>query len=1155
MKKIIVLVTLLLTAYCSFAQHYTVRQNSYNQIDLSFKSDQIQCETVKTTDGFFTKISMDEYMPSNKVGYPELPVLSKLLEIPLCDSVVATVSNAVFEEFDAYGLGIKHPIYPVQTNYPKTYTGDRPFDQNKELYRTNAFYAEPLVQVKKIGTMRDITMANICVSPVQYNPVTNKVRVYRSLDVTVSFVSANIPGTYELKSKYGSPAFQVGAAAVINPMERTRNEFSGAPIKYLIVANSMFQNNNNLNQFIAWKKRIGYIVEVAYTSDPNVGTTFNSIKSYIQAQYTNATTENPAPTFLLLIGDVAQLPPYNCPANSSAQIDQHVSDLYYATWTSGDILPDCYYGRFSAQNISQLTPQIDKTLTYEQFTMEDPSYLGKAVLIAGTDATWAPTHADGQINYIYNNYINTNSTTHNYTTVYKHNYDCNSQAATIRNEIGAGVGWANYTAHGSEDGWYQPAFNNSHVSAMQNEGKYGIMIGNCCLTGKFDNSSDCFAETLLRTANKGAVAYIGGSEVTYWPQDYYWAVGARSSCTANPTYDANNLGSYDRVFHTHGENAGIWTSSISAYMQGGNLSVESSNSDASAKQYYWEIYHVFGDPSIRPYQGIPTQMNVLADDMIMLSATSYQVTSAPYAYVALTFDNELITAAFADANGEATLTLPSGLVPGEYELAVGAQNKIQYFKTVTMIVPQGAFVVATDVDLTAASTPDAGSTVNWDLSVKNMGVSTANNAYAKMTTSTPGVTILTDSVYIGTLSADATQNLGNAFRTSFANDMEDATRAIFTVTVYWGSSSSSKNILLNVNAPRMVVESHTVQAPNNASAISPGDLITVNITNKNAGHANLAEALVDLTSNYTGARVITSSSHIHNLGQNQTSDKTFSVQIASTVPDQTLIPLCYHIIYNNRHETDTIFVAIGNAVETFESGNFSQFPWVTNTDNPWEITTYQPYAGTHCARSKTGLSGGGWFSSGESSTLEITLNASQNGNITYFRRVSSEQNYDKFYFYIDGAEMESQSGTVNWGQASFPVEAGIHTYKFEYSKDRSVDEGSDCAWIDNIVFPGMGRMAPQDTTDDVSMSILDHNITTANIAVYPNPTSGQLTVSSNEAIRNITIYDLSGRLVESVNVNADTQVNLNVARLNSGIYFIKTQLENQQTRTSKFIKQ
>lgn len=150
--------------------------------------------------------------------------------------------------------------------------------------------------------------------------------------------------------------------------------------------------------------------------------------------------------------------------------------------------------------------------------------------------------------------------------------------------------------------------------------------------------------------------------------------------------------------------------------------------------------------------------------------------------------------------------------------------------------------------------------------------------------------------------------------------------------------------------------------------------------------------------------------------------------------------------------------------------------------------------------------------------------------------------------------MEAKSGTVAWSQASFPVAAGTHTYKFEYSKDNSQSSGSDCAWVDNIIFPGYGTMAVEDTVDNPD-GIANFNMPTANVSVYPNPTSGQLTVNSNEAIQNIIIYDLSGRVVDMLDINAETTANLNVANLNSGIYFIKTQLVNKQTKTSKFIKQ
>ena len=1141
MKKTFISLFLVL-AVISFAkaQHYTVRHSDFNSVSISFKSDKIQVEDVKTTQGYFSQISMADYQNSITVGCPQLPIMTKLIEIPLCDSVIATVSNAQYDEFDASELGITHPIYPAQISYPKSYSGERTFTQNLEVYQTNQFYAEPLVSVQKSGTMRDVTMASISVAPVQYNPVTNRVRIYKTIDVNVTFANANIPGTYELKSRYGSPMFSLASNAVINSMAQTRYEFSGAPIKYLIIVNSMFADNDQLNLFINWKKRLGYIVEVAYTSDPNVGTTTTSIKNYILTHYNNATAENPAPTFLLLIGDVAQLPSFSC-----STLNNHVSDLYYATWTSNDNLPDCYYGRFSAQNVNQLIPQIEKTLMYEQYTMEDPSYLGKAVLIAGTDAYNAPTYGDGQINYIYNNYINTNSTTHTYTTVYKHNYNCSSQAATIRSEIGAGVGWANYTAHGGETGWSDPSFSNSHVSAMNNANKYGVMIGNCCLTGKFNVSSDCFGEVLLRTPNKGAMAYIGGSEVTYWDEDYYWAVGVRSSISANPTYDANNLGANDRIFHTHGESPRNWTSCISAFLQSGNMSVQSSSS--SRKLYYWEIYHLFGDPSIRPYLGIPTQMMVTADDVIMVGATTYDVIAAPYAYVALTYNNNVVCAAFADGNGNATLNLPA-LTPGEYELAIGAQNKIQYFQTVNAIVPEGAYIVTTDVALSATSAPDAGSIIDWNLSVKNMGVDAASDAYAKMTSETQGVTILTDSVYIGSIAVDGIRDFSNAFRTKLSEDFEDGDMALFTVTVYWGSSNSSKIVSTTVNAANLEVANYTISNVNNTSSFAPGDLVTITFTNKNTGHATLQQATVDLTCNYTGAPVIDPAITISTLAPNQTVNNIFHVQISGDVADHTIIPFYHHRIYNNKHFIDTVYLSIGTAMEDFESGNFSQYDWSNASNHPWEITTESPYSGTYCVRSQTGLS------RNQTSAMQITINSFQAGNISYFRKVSSEANWDKFKFYIDGTEMESQSGTLSWSQASFPVTAGTHTYKFEYSKDGSQDIGSDCAWVDNVIFPGYGTLAPNDTIDSV-VGITNFNIPSANVSIYPNPTSGQLTVNSNEAIESVIIYDLSGRIVEMQNINAETTAHLNVAHLNSGIYFIKTQLLNNQTKTSKFIKQ
>lgn len=1138
-KNILMFGVVLMLVSSTFAQHFNVTRNDYEQVNITFTAADIQVAVEKTQQGCFSKIEMEDYGLSTQVGYPQLPVMSKLLQVPVCDSVIATVTNAQYVEMDAAELGIFNTLYPAQPSYSKSYVGVRQFAINNEVYSKDAFYAEPLVRVEKSGIMRDVCLANIYVSPVAYNPVTKKVRVYRNIEVEVSYVNANIPATYELQTKYGSPMFQSAAEVVANPMPRTREEFNDAPVKYLIVAHSMFQNNADLQDFVNWKKRMGYIVEVAYTSDPNVGTTNTSIRNFVKSKYTNATAENPAPTFLLLIGDHAQIP-----ATNSTEQNSHVTDLYFACWTTGDNIPDCYYGRLSAENVSQLSPQIEKVLMYEQFTMSDPSYLGTAVLIAGTDSYWSPTHADGQINYIYNNYINTTSSTHDYTTVHKHNYNSSSQAATIRSEIGTGCGWANYTAHGGETGWSDPGFSVSQVSSMNNEGKYGVMIGNCCLTGTFNYSSPCFGEALLRTPKKGAMAYIGASEVSYWNEDAYWAVGVRSNITANMTYNANNLGAYDRLFHTHNEAHTNWCTTLGGYVAAGNLAVQSSSTDL--KKYYWEIYHIFGDPSIKPYLGVPSALTVSADDVIMIGSSTYQVSTVPYAYVALTLNNELVAAAFADATGIATLSLPSSLTPGEYELAVGAQNYVQYFKTVNVIVPVGPYVVAKGVTIPAGEYPINGTSFHYNLTLENVGVDAATNVSATITSLTNGYTVAQGSANVGNMAVGATANVNNAFTISIPQSAEDKEHADFRVDVSWQGGSCSKDISLTVLAPNLHFSTKEIRpATGTAPNFAPGDMAIIALTLDNTGHADAQNVLMDVTCNYSGVTVTTPSQTVSYLAQNSSTTSNFNIQIGNDVPTVSFVPLYIHLIENGIDKIDTLMLTVGNAMETFETGDFSLFDWNNSSTNPWQITNSAPYAGTYCARSKSNLSNNG------TSQLSITMTAAIAGNISFFRKVSSEESYDKFIFYIDGSKKDEISGTEGWGQVSFPVTAGTHTYKFSYEKDYSQSYGSDCAWIDNISFPGVGNVVVEDVVDPIGISDYE-NLT--QLSVYPNPTTGQFTMhNAQSVIRDVNVYDVYGKLVLSENINAETAV-INLSAMPSGLYIVKAVDNNNNVITTKIIK-
>ena len=89
----------------------------------------------------------------------------------------------------------------------------------------------------------------------------------------------------------------------------------------------------------------------------------------------------------------------------------------------------------------------------------------------------------------------------------------------------------------------------------------------------------------------------------------------------------------------------------------------------------------------------------------------------------------------------------------------------------------------------------------------------------------------------------------------------------------------------------------------------------------------------------------------------------------------------------------------------------------------------------------------------QTTSMEITLDVVSSAEIVFFYKVSSESGYDYLKFYIDGGLEDEWSGEVDWTEVSFPVASGTHTFKWSYEKDGSVSNGSDCAWVDNIIFP------------------------------------------------------------------------------------------------------
>lgn len=1066
MKRIIVAFGFLLLG--GVTMHATAQKESgirilsddYNALRIELTPGTLQ--EGKTTLGgeTFSTLTIEGYQQSlANYGDPALPILSRLIEVPLCDGFDVEVTDAIYDTLPA----LAHRLVPVQL--PRSKSDTSAFElYMSQVYSWNAYLGvrdrekelnlrEALVEA--VGIARDRNLARLQFSPVRYNPRSGKVIVCRHAIVTVRYRNADESATKEMFALHHSPAFNSGSE-VLNSLY-PKAVRTAAPVRYLIVANSMFRGH--LDSFVMWKQKKGFRVDVAYTDDPAVGTDTNSIAAYLKSLYTNATLADPAPTYVLLVGDVAQIPAFHNHIILNTRYSFHVTDLYYSNWSNGDHIPDCYYGRFSAQNIAQLTPQIEKTLMYEQYTFPDPSFLDRAVMVAGVDGgeanDYGYTHADPAMDYAITNYVNG---AHGFANVYyfKNNTSivpsgvtnvtvsssASGNAEVVRAYYNLGAGFINYSAHGGSSGWSTPNFGNTHVNQMTNNQKFGLMIGNCCLTNKFEESS-CFGETLLRKDQyAGAVGYIGGSNTTYWGEDFYWSVGVRSSINASMSmaYNSNHLGVYDRTFHTHGEAYSQWCTTQGSMLMQGDMSVESSSSSSNMKHFYWEIYHLMGDPSLMPYMTRPDTMTVTVDTAIDYGTTSLFVTAVPNAYVALTdtLTGNLIAAVFANASGNALLTLPSSLPVGKYRLAASAQQYIIAFRTIKVLQPAGPFPTVTSI----TSAPlTAGDTIALTLHVENVGDTIAHNITIQLASNNPLLTFSTTSVTLDSLSAGNSVDLTASVSAYVAANASDLTFVDVTSHVTWTNYTIPSISILRqwLNAPKLSLNLNPANL-----CILPGNSLTFTATLRNSGHA--ATHIQPLRFTSSTAWLTVSPETMAPFSLNYADDTTFTLTLhADTLlPQGIFVPLACE--FDNFNKSIPVFIG-ENYYETFEGGHTNLPGWSAPAAYPWFVSTDQPYEGSYCLRSPQ------YTSAYMSSNMNYNITVDAPDSVSFYYRVSSESGYDKFIFLIDNTEIFNASGEGEWTHRVEPISSGTHVLTFRYSKDGSVSSGSDCAWIDNVVLP------------------------------------------------------------------------------------------------------
>ncbi|MDD4847409.1 MAG: C25 family cysteine peptidase [Bacteroidales bacterium] len=839
MKRLSLFFMMILCSFIMFAQNGRIAlqttkgaqqectKNAFTGFEATFSFSSIESMQVSTEKGIFSAISISNTYPSGEEGSPSLPVVNQLIAVPQGATPRVIIKSYTETEYSLDAFGI-NTLYPQQPSVRKDQKPeDVPFVYNNNVYASKGYASRPIAEVAMMGTLRNMRIGSLTINPVIYDAGTNKIKVRNNIEVEVVFDGADKNATQSLFEATYSPYFEPIYTSFFNrDVYDDHPDMWHSPVRMLVISNRMFENA--LEPWLEWKTQKGFYLDVNYTDD--IGTNYNAIKTFIANKYNEGVQNGNAPTFVAIIGDVAQVP--NTTGNSS----QKVTDLYYAS-VDNDYFPDMYGFRMSAETEKQLTDMINKSLMYEKYTMPDPSYLNNVLLIAGQDGNWNPQIAQPTINYATTNYYNTD---HGFTNVYAY---LNSYSGCYNN-LNTGVGFANYTAHGGETEWSGPSFSVSNVNALTNTNKYFWAMGNCCLACDFGYYSPCLGEAFVRAENKGAFAYIGSCPSTYWFEDYYFNLGANNSVNGNPPTPAtSSTGLYDGAFMNDMYNT------VNSLMFLGNIAVTYAHSGSyqthSSPLYYWQAYHVMGDGSVMPYIIEPTENTISHMAIVPIGVESYTVEADPGSYVAISKDGVLHGVGLVDASGSVDVPITPITSGGDVMIVVTCPQRQPSIELVPAAALEGAYLVVSNY------TPNNlgfGQTQNIDVTLKNVGTDpSTGNTTVTFTCNDPLLTISSEPAIFGAMAADEEISVSNAFSITASTDIEDGQMFTIVATMVNGSDTWSSNMSYTVYKPILEYDGFSW-----AGSFEPGQSydIAVNFKNEGGFAATNAVGTMTTTNNY-----------------------------------------------------------------------------------------------------------------------------------------------------------------------------------------------------------------------------------------------------------------------------------------------------------------
>jgi hypothetical protein len=473
---------------------------------------------------------------TSEIGEPMIPV--KIIYVLLPPD--KQVENIAFSIEKSEVLSKRYNIFPAQPP-ANTYTATKTVAPDPKVYSSLSAYPSKILEYMGTENYRGYKLALIKVHPIQYVPATGSVTFYKSIQLKLDLLPSESQYPH-VPSKMPEIDNWV-ANNVINHEMKSEYEAQPGEIDYLIITREMFIGEA---EALKSHKESGGLT-VAIASDDNITKyagrdVAEKIRNCIIDYY-----ENKGIKWVLLMGDVDPETPmevdkgWEMPTRYMWNPDDYIgdgnyttTDYYYAgldgTWDAdsddkfgesklystvdeADWYPEVFVGRITATTTTEMATQIQKII---DFSSEPVTTMLMCGAISDDD-----TDEKELKEYIKQSFVPKTVTTGG---LYESDHTLTeTNIIKVINKYQPRV--INSASHGSYTGlWllYGSTYFDTGTPASLTNSPY-LWYAMACLAGGFDYEyGDCVGEAMLKDSDGSAIAWVGGTKVTWYYVGYPW---------------------------------------------------------------------------------------------------------------------------------------------------------------------------------------------------------------------------------------------------------------------------------------------------------------------------------------------------------------------------------------------------------------------------------------------------------------------------------------------------------------------------------------------------------------------------------------------------------------------------------------------------------